>query len=135
MLPKSSIQIPNKIKITHQPSRTYCMDTTKKRIVGIHDSLGAVKQAAYCILNTERYDYLIYSWNYGIELKNLYGRPVPYVKSEIKRRIKEALLQDDRIHSVEDFSFSNKKGSLTVAFTVQSIAGSFNMTKEADLNV
>ena len=35
------------------------------------DETEAVRQAAIKILNTERYENEIYSWNYGIELKDL----------------------------------------------------------------
>lgn len=61
-------------------------------------------------MNTERYQYLIYSWNYGIELSDLYGQPIPYVYAEIQRRITEALLSDDRISNVTNFNFSNPQG-------------------------
>lgn len=130
MLPNTGTNIPKKLRIVKQPSRTFYMNVNKKQIIGTCDGLDAVKQAAYCILNTERYEYLIYSWNYGIELKDLYGRPVPYVKSELKRRIKEALMQDQRIRSVDAFSFRSIGNGLEASFTVRSDAGIFDMTKE-----
>lgn len=33
-----------------------------------------MKQAIYKILQTERFEYLIYSWNYGIELNAVVGK-------------------------------------------------------------
>lgn len=130
MLPNTGTGIPKRLRVVEQASKTYSMNVDRRQILGICDGLDAVKQAAYCILNTERYEYLIYSWNYGIELKDLYGRPMTYVKSELKRRIREALLQDKRIKSVENFSFSSKGNSLAASFTVHSAAGMFDMTKE-----
>lgn len=130
MLPNTGTGIPKRLRVVEQPSKTYSMNVDRKQIQGIYDGLDAVKQAAYCILNTERYEYLIYSWNYGIELKDLYGRPMTYVKSELKRRIREALLQDKRMKSVENFSFSSKGNSLAASFTVHSAAGMFDMKKE-----
>lgn len=35
------------------------------------DGMEAVKQAVYKILQTERYKYVIYDWNYGVELEDL----------------------------------------------------------------
>ena len=114
---------------TEQPSRTYKLGFDDERIVGKVDELEAIKQAAYKIINTERYQYIIYSWNYGIELRDLFGKPIPYVYPEIKRRIYEALTWDDRINDVTDFSFSNKKGDVLVTFTVHSVAGAFQVEK------
>lgn len=66
---------------------------------------------------------MIYSWNYGIELKDLYGRARGYVCSELPRRITEALLQDDRILSVSDFRFSGKGNVIAVSFVLTTIYG------------
>ena len=81
-----------------ETSNTYaiCGD----RITGYIDGLEAIKQAVYLILNTERFEYIIYSWDYGVELYDLFGEPIDFVKSELKRVIKEALEQDDRIIDV-----------------------------------
>ncbi len=133
MLPKTSIiPVPVKIKETVQPSKTFALDLEKQRICSMTEGLDAVKQAVYCILNTERYRYLIYSWNYGVELDALYGRPIPYVKTELKRRITEALTQDDRIRDVGAFLFGQSEGKLSVAFTVYTVFGEFRMEKEVE---
>lgn len=89
-----------------------------------------MKQACYKILNTERYQYPIYSWNYGIELKDLFGKPKSYCKVELTNRITEALLQDERNIAVESFSFKDagRKG-LIVNFTAKTIYGEINITK------
>ncbi len=123
MIPKSNIDV-SEIEIEeNQPSLTYALDIENKRIRGKTDNIEAVKQAVYLILNTERYDCLIFSWNYGAELKDLIGEPKEYAYSEIKRCITEALLQDDRIVSVDNFRFEENKRSVTVIFTVNTIFG------------
>lgn len=107
-----------------QPGYTYRMDGNAKSICGYVDALDAVRQAVFKILNTERYAYEMYSWNYGIELKDLYGMPVGYVCPELERRITEALTWDDRIDSVDGFSFDiRERGVVKVSFTVHSVAG------------
>lgn len=131
MLPKGTgIAAPVLIRETERPSRTYRVIRETGRISGSADGLEAVRQAVYCILNTERYDWLVFSWNYGVELKDLYGRPAPFVKSELKRRIREALMQDRRIRGVGEFAFSQERGILRVSFMVYSALGDFRMDKE-----
>lgn len=117
-------------EITTQPARTYRLNLNEMRIGGYIDGQEAMKQAIYKILNTERYDYLIYSWNYGSELAELYGQPIPYVYSEIRRKITEALLRDDRITDVGDFSFSQNNEKVTVKFTVTTTEGLIEVEKE-----
>ena len=99
------------------PSYTWLLDyEDDNQIKGYCDERRAVEQAIFKILNTERYEYLIYSWNYGIELADLYGQPIPYVYAEIQRRIEEALLADDRISKVNNFVFSHTGGDVLVTF-------------------
>ena len=92
-------------------------------IRGKTNEIDAVKQAIYLILNTERYAYNIYSWNYGVELADLVGQPLPYITVVLPRRIEEALTQDDRIKTVRDFVFKNNKNKLYITFTVSTIVG------------
>ena len=99
-------------------------------IGGYVDKLEAMKQVVYKILNSERYEYLIYSWNYGIELKDLIGEPTSYVVAELERRITEALVQDDRIESVDSFEYDySEKNKVSMKFTVHTIFGDFNDEK------
>lgn len=125
--------IPNAFEVVEQPSYTYRMilptredDGTKFN--GKTDEIEAVKQAVYKILNTERYTYPIYSWNYGIELVDLFGQPIPWVYPELERRITEALVWDDRINSVTEFEFENVKNEVHASFTVNTIFGSYEQT-------
>ncbi len=111
------------------PNKSYRMKIADEKILGNIDELDAIAQACYKILNTERYQYVIYSWNYGIELQDLFGKPIPYVYSELPRRIKEALIQDDRINSVEDFELSYDKGNVLAKFTVKTNLGNIEMEK------
>lgn len=113
-----------------QPSRTYKLDLERKRIVGYADGREAIEQAIYKALSTERYEHLIYTWNYGAEIAKLFGRPIPYVYSELKRLITEALTHDDRIENVDAFSFSHVKNKVHVQFTAHTIAGEIEITKE-----
>ena len=84
------------------------------RIDGYVDDIDAIKQTIHLILSTERYEHIIYSWDYGVELVDLYGQPLSYVISELERRIIEALTQDDRIEDVINFEFE-KNGKHKIA--------------------
>ena len=127
MIPSGNAILTTELKVVEQPSKQHRMDLEKNRILGICDGLEAVKQSVYKILNTERYAYLIYSWDYGIELIDLYGKSPMIVCPEIERRVKEALLQDDRITGVDNFEFdTSKKGVVSVTFTVHTLFGDVN---------
>ena len=104
-------------------SRTYKLNINKETISGYIDEREAMRQAIYLILNIERYDYLIYSWNYGIELKDLFGQPTFYVMAELERRITEALMVDSRITAVDNFEITREGKKVHARFTVHTIFG------------
>lgn len=113
------------------PSFTYKILIERNRIIGNTDGQDAMAQAIYKILNTERYAYPIYSWNYGIELRDLFGRNMTYIAAELERRIREALLADDRITAVDGFSFSYpKKNAIHAEFKAHTIFGDVLTGKE-----
>ena len=97
MLPTSNsyVEEDNMITVTEEPSKTFYIDFINNKVVGTVDRLEAVKQAVFLILNTERYENMVYDWDYGFETQDLIGMPVGYVYPELKRRIEEALTQDD----------------------------------------
>ncbi|WP_410744525.1 DUF2634 domain-containing protein, partial [Clostridium neonatale] len=111
MIPGSTLDT-TRIEFTEVPSKTFKLNANTNRINGTIDELEAVKQAIYLRLNTEKYDYIIYSWNYGVETKDLFGEDITYVYPELQRRITEALTQDDRINSVDAFSYEKVKNKV-----------------------
>ncbi|MBS6701182.1 MAG: DUF2634 domain-containing protein [Clostridiales bacterium] len=124
MIPSTTAFLEQDFEITEQPTHTYKMNLESNLIRGYTDGQEAMKQAIYKILNTERYQYVMYSWNYGIELLDLYGEPVSYVCPELERRITEALTWDDRIQTVDNFEFNiSKKGEILVTFTAHTVFG------------
>lgn len=130
LLPSESTDVDNSytfrdaFQVETQPSYTHKLNPNTQRVIGHTDGLEAYKQAVYLILNTERYEYPIYSWNYGIELKELFGQHIAYVVPELERRIREAIMQDDRTVSVTDFQFDTSKfGEVSVTFKATSIYG------------
>ena len=69
-------------EIETQPTRTYALRFDGYPCSGGKlDGLEAMKQAIFLILQTERFQYAIYSWNYGIELNALLGQTMtPYLQ-------------------------------------------------------
>lgn len=131
MIPSTATVLTTELEVVTEPSLNYAMNFDTKIISGYVDGLEAMRQVCYKILSTERYQYLIYSWDYGIETIDLYGQDPDYVCPVLEQRIKEALLQDDRINSVGGFSFDlSKKGVITVDFTVYTIFGETEISKE-----
>lgn len=130
MIPSGNNVLSIDLEVITQPSKNYKMYFLEKFINGYREELETMHQVVYKILNTERYQYIIYSWNYGIETLDLYGEPISYVCPEIERRITEALIQDDRIDSVDSFEFDySKKGQVHVKFTVHTIYGDLEEEK------
>lgn len=115
------------IEIVQQPSRTYRLDLKNGRVSGMTDGFDAVRQAVYKIIHTERFAYLIYDPSYGYEGRGLIGKDQLFVQSEIRRRVQEALLQDDRITGVEDLQIKFEGDEARVRFTVVSDYGTFDM--------
>jgi hypothetical protein len=130
MIPSSDDILTLDLEEEMLPSKNYKMKIQQDVINDYCDEIEAMKQVIYKILNTERYQYLIYSWDYGIELIDLFGEPVSFVCPEIERRVKEALEQDDRIELVDNFHFDiSEKRIIKTTFTVHTIFGDIREEK------
>lgn len=111
--------------IEEQPARTYRLRFDGFPSAGMITGTEAMQQAVYLALRTERFQHAIYSWNYGVEIQNLFGEGItPYLEVRIRRAIEQALLADDRITQVDGFSFERTgRETLTVTFTVHTTQG------------
>lgn len=133
MIPSTTGFLEQDFELEEQPTYTYKMNLDTGSIRGYTDKLDAMKQAIFKILQTERYQYIMYSWNYGIETLDLYGEPISYVCPELERRITEALTWDKRIKSVNNFEFDlPQKGVVHVSFTANTIFG--DVQAETEVN-
>lgn len=74
----------------------------------------------YKALKTERFDYLAYSWQYGIELKPFIGKVMSVQErySELKRVITECLMVNPYIKSIDSFDITNEKHRENVQLTI-----------------
>ena len=111
------------IEYIDKPARTWQLDFESKRFVGFVDGAEGVAQSALMTLQTERYQHLIFSFQYGSELQTLIGMDSDYVFSEAKRMIEDALSVDPRILEVSDFKFENN----VISFLLSTIYGTTTM--------
>ena len=122
-------ELESDFEVEIEPSYTYAMkvpddEVGESTFIGKIDDVEAKQQAIMKVLNTERYEHEIYSWDYGIETRDLFGMDIDYVMSEIKARITDAVLQDDRFESVDDFEVQQvSKKSIHCTFTVTTADG------------
>lgn len=131
MIPKSILNSGTKVVNEVGTTKTYKL--SKSNIQGYTDNLEALQQAIYKLLNTEKYEYPIYSFGYGIDTESFIGKDPIYVKIELKRQIQENLLQDERIINVDNFSFAVNGDELTCTFEVNSIYGEITIQKEVTI--
>ena len=136
---QSSVTIGQAVEVTpaaDHPTRTYKADFETGRVAGFVDETEAMKQAIIKILMTERFSYLIYSWDYGTELNAVVGKSYHVFSSEIKRVIKEALLADSRITGVTDFKVGQiDKRTARVSFMAETIFGEIPVERTVTTNV
>ena len=134
MIPKLALPDGNELKRTVAPSRTYKLDLSSQRIAGMVDGVGAVAQMVYKVLCTERYAWLIYDWDYGMELEQYLGQNMDYVAADFHQSVIDALLVDDRIVDVHNFCFRKEQiDAVQVEFTVSSTEGKQKIAMEVPI--
>ena len=133
-LPDNSINLVYGVQFQRQPSLTWKIDKESQRIIGMVQGLEAVRQAVEIILNTERFRWQIYQPYSGMMWNGLIGQDPGYVSSELQRRIKDALLMDDRVTGISDFQYTvNNSNILSASLTVNTVYGDTQTTIEVTL--
>ena len=89
-----------------------------KQVAGFVDGKEGAHQAAWLILHTERFHHEIYSFDYGTQLEDLMGRGDGFLFSEIKRRVTEALMMDERLVDATNFEFLRRGNRVSVRFVL-----------------
>lgn len=113
------------------PAKTYKVDLVNKRIIGTIDEREAVMQFIQKALSTDKYAYEIYDWYYGNQLQKLVGHSKDYAITRIPNIIKEALLVDDRITDVRDFTFTQPSiDVVVVSCVVDTVYGQITYEQE-----
>lgn len=131
VLPIGEFTISEELEVISEselPTRTYKLDFERGRCIGMTDRLDAMEQAIFKVLKTTRFAHMIYSDDYGFE--EMIGDDRVFVRAELPRRIKESLLQDERITSIEDFTLEFEKDEAFASFSAVTIYGDVNVLRE-----
>ena len=98
----------------------------------IVEGVEAIKVWIWLVLQTPRYRYYIYSWDYGNEFEELIGRGYSeeYINAEAQRMTEDCLLVNEHIESITDFSVGMENDQLTISFTANTIYGTIQFDNE-----
>lgn len=133
MIPESVLDL-TQLEQTVYPSTTYKLDLQNKTIGRKIDGIEAAMQSVTKIFMTERYENVIYSGNYGIELESLIGKDFEYAESEMQRRLEDAISTDERIQSISELKMERSgKNNLIVSCTVSTVEGAFTVSTEVEI--
>ena len=104
-------------------TNTFKRDADGRRIIVVGDD--ALKVWIFKALQTERYQYLAYSWRYGIELKPFIGlvMTVQERESELERVIVECLMVNQYIRSIDSVTFTVDEDNLTADIALTTVYG------------
>lgn len=117
------------------PDKTYRLNFNTLTIGGIIDEEEARRQAVLKILMTEAEVVPVYDPGYGRMYEDLNGAPTTYAFSEVKNRIKNAILQDERFVAVSFTDWEISKQTITLAIIVSCSDGSEIDVEGVEINV
>ena len=113
--------------------KEYEIDFKTGQLTGrIVEGVEAIKVWIWLALQTPRYRYYIYSWDYGNEFEELIGRGYSeeYINAEAQRMTEDCLLVNEHIESITDFSVGMGNNQLTISFTANTIYGTIQFDNE-----
>lgn len=79
----------------------------------------AIKVWIWNCLQTQRYRFAIYSWDYGVGLEQYIGRTLSeeYIQTDCESEIREAMLINPWITDITDFVAKRSGSKLSISFT------------------
>ena len=114
------------IDFEEDSTNTFIANTDAGQIAGMDGGLEAMRQAVEIILTTKRYNWQIYSENFGIELDDLVGEDPDYIRTVFPTRVRDAFSVDNRILSAQNFVFNFEADRATITFDVITVFGTIN---------
>lgn len=101
--------------------RDFEIDFRTMKMTGrIVEGLDAIEMWVQLALRTKRYEWLIFSWDYGEEYTELigYSYTKEYLDSEVERCITECVTQHPYITGIQDLTVTVEKDKLHIEFTL-----------------
>lgn len=90
----------------------------------IVSGLGAVKSWVFRTLQTQRYRFKIFTWNYGADMNAFVGKILTDKnKIDLIKEITDCLMQNKHIKRVYDFEFNTDDRIVTINFKVMTEYG------------
>lgn len=114
--------------------KEYGVDFETGQLTGeIVEGKEAIKVWIWFALQTPRYRYYIYTWDYGSEFEDLIGQGYTeeYIEAEAQRMTEDCLLVNENIQSISEFAVSMKNDTLTVSFVANTIYGDIEFNNQA----
>lgn len=101
--------------------RDFEIDFTTMKMTGrIVEGLDAIEMWVQLALRTKRYEWIIFSWDYGEEYTDLlgYSYTKEYLDSEVERMITECVTQHPYITGIENLTVELENDKLHITFTL-----------------
>lgn len=114
--------------------KEYEIDFKTGQLTGrIVEGKEAIKIWVWLALQTPRYRYYVYTWDYGNEFEDLIGRGYTeeYISAEAQRMTEDCLRINEDIKSITDFGVNMAGDTLTVSFTANTIYGGIEFKDQA----
>ena len=118
------------VEMEDLPTNTFLVDAESEQIAGMNDGIEAMRQAVEIMLTTKRFNYQIYTENFGIELDDLIGEDPDYIESVLPDRVREVFSIDERILGEQNFTFTTIGSSMLITFEVVTVFGTFSTEVE-----
>ena len=129
-IPETSLAISDLTEVRHYPSKSFYLDMdnhkqTGKTVSEIED----VKQSIAIICHIEKDTAPGFPEGFGIDLDFVYGMKKSFIKANLGRIIKTAVINnDDRVFDVSDFLFTDlEDNGIYCEFRVELENDAFNM--------
>lgn len=133
-LPQGNKVLENGVVFEDQPTNTFYIDPVSRRVRGMDDGKNAMRQAIEIALSVERFQWGIYSANFGADFTGIIGRDTGYAAAVLEKRIRDALSVDNRVLGISNFSYTASGGILTADITIRTVFGDIAQTVEVNLN-
>lgn len=132
----STIQAKTETAAVMEIPKEYEVDFRTGQLTGrVVEGIEAIKVWVWCCLHTQRFRYPIYSWDYGADMEQYIGQGLTaeYLETELRDEIEEALLVNEYITAIDDYTCTRTGSGAQISFRIQTTLGT--LQEEYDLDM